>query len=287
MAKKLWERDQGIEKGKRERDKVYERFLAYLDLGEQRSIPQIARILGLTPQAMGYVARTYNWHQRAAAWDKEQRRLAKKRSREGLGEDTGSSVPTIPLPEPPPPPPSIEPSQASEPQTSSEEVAAPQEEPPAAGGGSQSPPPPPPPPGSAAPEPEGERQSPLEPEIVINTLGDQKQNEEYVKGLEHFREIYGRLGYAMALESFELFPTIKQLRGDIEEVMRMRRVGMQANDTAVVAVLSEAINKQIPQYARFCESMINLANAGRQHWGAVVGIEEILEQAYGKQQRKP
>lgn len=183
----------------------------------------------VTIQAMYQVSSKYNWKERAAAWDKEQRRL----EREGK---KAARLKPPPLPLQPAAPP---------------------------------------------PNPDGQGAA-VEAEVVPGTAGPVQGEDDYAKGLDEFRKMYGRLGYSMAVESYELFPTIKQLREDICRVMKLRRTSAEQNDTATASALSEIINKQIPQYAKFCETMLSLAEGGRKHWGAVVGIEEILEEAYGK-----
>lgn len=67
---KIWEQNQG-HSARRENKKNYERFKAFLKLGSERDFPKLAQQLGLTRQAVGYIARTYNWAERAAAWDLE------------------------------------------------------------------------------------------------------------------------------------------------------------------------------------------------------------------------
>lgn len=68
---KIWELNQGHSDPK-EGKKNYARFKAYLKLGPSRSFPELAKRIGVTRQAIGVMARKYNWNARAAAWDGEQ-----------------------------------------------------------------------------------------------------------------------------------------------------------------------------------------------------------------------
>lgn len=283
-----WQQHEGYKGRFRESDAAYQRFSEYLEQGSRRSLLAVARSNGVSKQAIHVMATKFNWSSRAAQWDKHQRR------REREGKKAAATNPP-PLPRQPPEPP-LNPREHPFPQRSASHPAAtgdqPREDlqggqdsasttpPDAANSAPPGSPPPPPPPRPPAPGSEPEPDPPVEPQVVGNLRRNNK-DEEYLRGLEQFRDIYGKLGYSMALESFNLFPTIQDLREDIVLVMRNRKAAIQANEAQVVATLSDVINKQIPQYGKLCEAMINLANAGRQHWGAVVGIEEILEEAYG------
>lgn len=265
-----WRQHEGYKGQFQESDIAYQRFCEYLEQGPKRSLMAIARSNGVSKQAICGMATKYNWRKRAAQWDQDQR----QRKREG--KKTVATNPPLLPPQPAEPPPN--PSEHPFRQWSAEHQTA------AAAPPGSPPPPPPPRPPAPGPGP-GPEPDPVEPQVVGN-LRHENKDEEYLKGLEQFRDVYGRLGYSMALESFNLFPTIQDLREGIVLVMRNRQAAIQANDTQAVASLSDVINKQIPQYGKLCEAMINLANAGRQHWGAVVGIDEILEEAYGKQNRR-
>lgn len=292
-----WNQHEGFRGRFRESDTAYQRFREYLEQGSRRSLLAIARTNGVSKQAVCGMATKFNWRSRAAAWDKHQR----QREREGKKAAASNPPRLPPQPAEPPPNPSEQPfrqwsaehqaatggeqpeSSPGEHEAASAAPSAPTSE--AATAAPPGSPPPPPPPRPPAPGSEPEPDLPVEPQVVGN-LRRRNKDEEYLKGLEQFRDIYGKLGYSMALESFNLFPTIQDLREDIVLVMRNRKAAIQTNDAQVVAILSDVINKQIPQYGKLCEAMINLANAGRQHWGAVVGIEELLEEAYGKPGRK-
>ena len=69
----IWEKGQGCN-GVEESAEAYFRFVRFLHLGSQRSCAALARLLGLTQQAVSYTARRYNWEKRAAAFDKARRR---------------------------------------------------------------------------------------------------------------------------------------------------------------------------------------------------------------------
>lgn len=151
----------------------------------------------------------------------------------------------------------------------------------------QKPPPAPISPPAPPPDPDGEAPgSAVEAEVVSGGIQPAEDSDGYAKGLDEFRKVYGRLGYKMALESYELFPTVKQLRQDIDRMMKLRMESTRQNDTATAMALSDIINKQIPQYARLCDSMASMADAGRKHWGDTLGINQILEEAYGKPPKK-
>lgn len=151
----------------------------------------------------------------------------------------------------------------------------------------QKPPPAPISPPAPPPNPDGGVSgSAVEVEVVSGGIQPAEDSDGYAKGLDEFRKVYGRLGYKMALESYELFPTVKQLREDIDRMMKLRMESTRQNDTATAMALSDIINKQIPQYARLCDSMASMADAGRKHWGDTLGINQILEEAYGKPPKK-
>ena len=58
--------------------KAYEAFCAYRDLGPSRSIPKAGEIVGKGKGTLEPWSSKYNWPERAAAWDAEQDRIARK-----------------------------------------------------------------------------------------------------------------------------------------------------------------------------------------------------------------
>jgi hypothetical protein len=52
-----------------ERKIPYKKFLAFVDLGPSRSIPELARRLSVTPDGLYYLLKKYDWLARAEAWD--------------------------------------------------------------------------------------------------------------------------------------------------------------------------------------------------------------------------
>lgn len=68
----LWDRQEG------ESAKNFEAFCIYRDLGPDRSCPQVAEKLSKSVGLMARWCRLYDWVNRAAAWDAEQDRIARK-----------------------------------------------------------------------------------------------------------------------------------------------------------------------------------------------------------------
>lgn len=66
-----WERQE------KENPKPYEAFCIYRDMGTQRSLSKVAEKLQKSGSLIGRWSRTYNWTERAAAWDDEQDRIAR------------------------------------------------------------------------------------------------------------------------------------------------------------------------------------------------------------------
>lgn len=65
----IWDQGQGS-KGANEGLEAYDRFMQYLELGPDRTLTALARILGVSHQAIGQVAARYNWKRRAEAYDR-------------------------------------------------------------------------------------------------------------------------------------------------------------------------------------------------------------------------
>lgn len=65
---KPWEQNQGYE-GSPETPNAYEQFLAFLELGPNRTASELAARLGITRQATAQTAKRYNWRERARAYD--------------------------------------------------------------------------------------------------------------------------------------------------------------------------------------------------------------------------
>lgn len=89
---KPWEKNQGYE-GTPETSKAYDQFLAFLELGPNRTASELATRLGITRQATAQTAKKYNWRERARAYD-----LWRKVNDHFYDNDS-----------PPPPPPEAEP----------------------------------------------------------------------------------------------------------------------------------------------------------------------------------
>lgn len=67
-----WERQED------ESTKAYEAFCVYRDMGIQRSVRKVARELNKSETLMARWSTTYNWVDRAAAWDSEQDRVVRQ-----------------------------------------------------------------------------------------------------------------------------------------------------------------------------------------------------------------
>lgn len=78
-ADKLWERlpDEG--------SKAFEAFAIYRDMGlKERSIAKVSKQLGKSKALMDRWSSRYQWVERAAAWDKEQDRVAREAQLEDI-----------------------------------------------------------------------------------------------------------------------------------------------------------------------------------------------------------
>ena len=64
-----WEQGQGIPAGVVEPSGQFGRFTFFRDLGEGRTVAAVARRFRVTWQAIHRAAKTYHWHERAAAFD--------------------------------------------------------------------------------------------------------------------------------------------------------------------------------------------------------------------------
>lgn len=93
-----WDKNQGYN-GPPESYDAYQRFHAFIKLGPSRTVPELAKRLGVTRQALGQVARRYNWVERAKAWDLEHPSL------EGEPDPKIKEESLAAFPPPPPPPP--------------------------------------------------------------------------------------------------------------------------------------------------------------------------------------
>lgn len=89
----IWEMNQGC-KGAQETPEAYFRFVRFLHLGSERNGSMLARLLGVTPQAVAKMAKRFNWAERAAAFDR-----ARSRGRAEL--PPLDAPPSVPPPDPP------------------------------------------------------------------------------------------------------------------------------------------------------------------------------------------
>lgn len=67
-----WERQEG------ETSKQFEAFVAYRDMGEERSLAKVAQKLSKTKPLMSRWSAANNWVERCAAWDREQDRILRE-----------------------------------------------------------------------------------------------------------------------------------------------------------------------------------------------------------------
>lgn len=68
----LWERQE------KETDKAFEAFCVYRDMGPERSLNKTVQKLSKNRTTLADWSSKYNWVKRAAAWDKEQDRIARQ-----------------------------------------------------------------------------------------------------------------------------------------------------------------------------------------------------------------
>ena len=86
-----WDQGQGV-KGSTETPEAYDRFMQFLELGPDRTLSALARILGISHQAISQTAARFNWKARAQAYD---------RSKGRKGKPKRTAPPTPPPPRPP------------------------------------------------------------------------------------------------------------------------------------------------------------------------------------------
>lgn len=67
-----------------ESTKAFEAFCKYRDMGIQRSVRKVARELSKSETLMARWSTTYDWVDRAAAWDSEQDRIARQQQLEDI-----------------------------------------------------------------------------------------------------------------------------------------------------------------------------------------------------------
>jgi hypothetical protein len=89
-----WDQGQGV-KGATETPEAYDRFEQFLELGPERTLTALARILGISHQAISQTAARINWKKRAEAYD---------RSKGRKGKPKRTAPPTPLAPKPPAPP---------------------------------------------------------------------------------------------------------------------------------------------------------------------------------------
>ena len=70
-----------------ESSKAYEAFCTYRDMGTQRSLSKVSEKLQKSETLMGRWSRTYDWVERAAAWDEEEDRIAREIARKEQAEE--------------------------------------------------------------------------------------------------------------------------------------------------------------------------------------------------------
>lgn len=196
----------------------FARFLQFLELGPERTLASLARLLGISRPAVSQVASRQQWKVRAAAYDANQA-SGKRRKRKPA---------PIHAPSTPPPLPRL--------------------------------------PGGHAVGLEG---------IPSDRAADPDSWDAYVAT---FRD----LGIAMAREATALLPVVSRLREDLATTMDARRELLRQGDVEKANILARAISVEIPQYARFCDSLLSLAAGGRSHYGDAVGVHSLLQEFYGK-----
>ena len=76
-----WERQQG------ESEKAFAAFVIYRDLGEKRTITEVAKKLTRSRQWINEWKDKWHWKERAALYDQEMQRVARKAAREIMAEE--------------------------------------------------------------------------------------------------------------------------------------------------------------------------------------------------------
>jgi hypothetical protein len=74
----LWDQGEGF-KGPIESPEAYDRFVQFMELGPDRTLAALAKVLGVTPQNLGQMAKRFNWRKRAEAYDRARGRKPPKR----------------------------------------------------------------------------------------------------------------------------------------------------------------------------------------------------------------
>jgi len=109
----VWDQGQGI-KGGSESPESYDRFVQFLELGSDRTLTALAKVLGVSYQALQQTAKRFSWRERAAAWDRSRTGTRKTTPPKGKGPTKAPPAPAAPPP-PPPPPPSPPPASTAQP----------------------------------------------------------------------------------------------------------------------------------------------------------------------------
>jgi hypothetical protein len=65
----IWDHGEGF-KGSTESPEAYDRFMQFLELGPDRTLAALAKVLGVTPQNLGQTAKRFNWRKRAQVYDR-------------------------------------------------------------------------------------------------------------------------------------------------------------------------------------------------------------------------
>lgn len=84
----IWDQGQGC-RGLEEPAEAYDRFMQFLELGPDRTLTTLAKILGISHQAIGKVAARFNWKKRAEAYDRS-------RGKKGKPKRTAPDTPPAP-----------------------------------------------------------------------------------------------------------------------------------------------------------------------------------------------
>jgi hypothetical protein len=90
-----WDQGEGF-KGPTESPEAYDRFVQFLELGPERTLAALAKVLGVTPQNLGQMAKRFNWRKRAEAYDRAKGRKAPPRRQAPVTPPTPRAPQSIP-----------------------------------------------------------------------------------------------------------------------------------------------------------------------------------------------
>jgi hypothetical protein len=242
----LWDKNQGFE-GPPESHEAHERFRVFLKLGSRRTVAELARRIGVTKQAIGQVARRYNWKERAEAWDAYQALTTKPEEIEDIDLDALKKSD---------PNPSLK--------AKKEDYTAL---------------PPPPFPPAFAPL-EKENKPVLRAEIVEELSKTDDGIDQLNESIE-YRAEFRAIGKEMLSDAIDIRQMAKVAHIDLSIIWREHVGAIQQKDFKKAAFYAAQIKDLTPQYWRLRELVRGYRQDASVHWGNSAALHELIQKAYG------